>query len=272
MNGGISEMSFFTGAIFSETLNMDTTISVIIPHDSRQHRGIVPFVENVYAREKPKTLMLLHGLTDNWVAWGHRSRILCYAEMYDVAVIMPEVQRSFYQDMTYGEAYFSYITEELPKLAAEMFNISTSPEDLMIAGLSMGGYGALKCGLTHFDRYRAIGAFSSATDMEGFAANMPVRKETRRFDQVLKGMFGENVIVPEGARLKKLTDKAAAAGTKLPFMMTCGTEDELYPDNVDFYNYMKDKGMNVTFDQWQGVHEWGFWDTSIQMFLERYAR
>lgn len=262
-------MSFFTGAIFSEMLNMDTTISAIIPHDSRHHRGIGDLPEGVVIREKPRTLILLHGLTDNWVAWGHRSRILSYAEAYDVAVIMPEVQRSFYQDMTYGEAYFSYITEELPKLAAEMFNISTAPEDLMIAGLSMGGYGALKCGLSNPDRYRAIGAFSSATDMEAFASNMPIRRETRRFDQVLIGMFGPDKIVPEGASLKKLCDKAA--GSKLPFMMTCGTEDELYPENVDFFKYMTEKNMNVTFDEWPGIHEWGFWDKSILMFLERFA-
>ena len=206
------------------------------------------------------------------MAWGHRSRILCFAEMYDVAVLMPEVQRSFYQDMTYGEAYFSYITEELPKLAEEMFNVSVAPEDLMIAGLSMGGYGALKCGLTHPERYRAIGAFSSAADMEAFANHMPIRKETRRFDQVLKGIFGTEVKVPEGAVLKRLADDAAAKGARLPFMMTCGTEDELYPENVDLFRYMQGKGLNVTFDEWPGIHEWGFWDTSIQMFLERYAK
>ena len=265
-------MSFLTGAIFSDVLNMDTTISAIIPHDSRFHRGIDTFPEGVHAHENPKTLILLHGLTDNWVAWGHRSRILSYAEMYDVAVIMPEVQRSFYQDMTYGEAYFSYITKELPALAAEMFHVSTAPEDLMIAGLSMGGYGALKCGLTDPGRYRAIGAFSSATDMEDFAHNMPVRKETRRFNQVLKGMFGENLVVPDSAKLKCLADKAAAAKAELPFMMTCGMEDDLYAGNVDMYNYMHAAGLNVTFDAWPGVHEWGFWDKSIQMFLDRFAR
>ncbi|MDO4549069.1 MAG: alpha/beta hydrolase-fold protein [Clostridia bacterium] len=264
-------MAFLTGAIFSESLNMDTTVSVILPHDSRFHRGICEFPPGVAARENPKTLILLHGLTDNWVAWGHRSRILCYAEMYDVAVIMPEVQRSFYQDMEYGEAYFTYVTEELPELAARMFNVSVSPEDLMLAGLSMGGYGALRCGLSNPGNYRAIGAFSSATDIEGFVHNMPVRRETLRFDRVLKGIFGENLRVPEGAILTKLADKAASSGANVPIMMTCGTEDELYAGNVDTYEYLKGKGMNVTFDEWPGIHEWGFWDKSILLFLERFA-
>ena len=163
-NKGGSGISIFTGAVFSETLMMDTTLSVILPQDSRWHRGISQVADGVRVREKPRTLILLHGLSDNWVAWPHRSRILCHAELYDVAVLMPEVQRSFYQDMTYGEAYFTYIMEELPALATRMFHLSTEPEDLMICGLSMGGYGALKCGLTHPECYRAVGAFSSLID------------------------------------------------------------------------------------------------------------
>ena len=265
-------MGFFSGAIYSEVLGMDTSIGAIIPHDSRYHRGVCDPVEGVTVREKPRTLILLHGLSDNWAVWGYRTRILSYAEAYDIAVIMPEVQRSFYQDMRNGEAYFTYITEELPKLVAGLFNISTEPGDLMIAGLSMGGYGALRCGLANPGRYRAIGAFSSAPDLEGFVFNMPDRKETSGYRPTMRGIFGEVMKLDENADLYRLCDRAAEAGAKLPFMMTCGTEDELYQDNENFYNYMVEKGMNVTFDKWPGIHEWGFWDVSIQMFLERYAR
>ena len=262
-------MSIFNGVIFSEALNMDTTVGVILPQDSRYSRDVVPKPEGVIKRDPPKTLILLHGLTDNWMAWSHRSRILNFAEQYGVAVLMPEVQRSFYQDMTYGEAYFTYITEELPELASKMFHISVEPCDLMVAGLSMGGYGALKCGLTYPERYSAVGAFSSATDMAEFASNMPIRKETRRYEYVLKGIFGTDLLVPDSARLELLALKSK--GTKLPFMMTCGTEDELYDGNVKLYQQLSTLGYDVTFDAWPGVHEWGFWDTSIQMFLKRFV-
>lgn len=263
-------MGFFSGTIYSETLGMDTTIGAIIPHDSRYHRGICESSGPV--RPRPRTLILLHGLSDNWAVWGYRTRILSYAEAYDIAVIMPEVQRSFYQDMVNGEAYFTYITEELPKLASEMFNISTEPKDLMIAGLSMGGYGALRCGLSHPERYRAIGAFSSAPDLEKFVYHMPDRRETSGYRPTMRGIFGENMVLAENANLYTLCDRMGDGGKALPFMMTCGTEDELFEDNEKFFGHMKAHGMNVTFDQWPGIHEWGFWDKSIQMFLERYVK
>ena len=265
-------MGLFTGTVFSRALNMDTSVGVILPHDSRYHRGYSPFPEGVEAREAPRTLILLHGLTDNWSAWAYRSRILSYAEEYDTAVVIPEVQRSFYQDMACGEAYFSYVYDELPELAAQLFRLSVAPEDLMVAGLSMGGYGALRCALTGPGRYRAVGAFSSVTDLEAFTLRMPVRKETHNFERVVKAMFGEAGRIPEDALLDALAERAAAGEARTPIMMTCGTEDELYPDNTAMYGRLKALGWPVTLDAMPGIHEWGFWDRSVRMFLERFAR
>lgn len=263
-------MGFFTGTVYSEALNMDTQIGVILPQDSRFSRGLQPMPAGFEARRRPRALILLHGLTDNWAAWGCRSRILSHAEEFGVAVIMPEVQRSFYQDMAFGEAYFSYVSEELPALAAKLFNISTAPEDLLVAGLSMGGYGALRCGLTHPERYRAIGAFSAVTDMRRFTLS-ETRNETRGFDRLVKGMFGDPPVVPASAKLEPLAKAAAAGGGVPPVLMTCGTEDELYPDSENFFNYMKELGLPARLEAWPGIHEWSFWDRSVRMFLERHA-
>lgn len=261
-------MSYFSGALYSETLNMDTSVAVILPQDSRWHRGIIPLAQGIEPRKKSKTLILLHGLTDNWVAWAHRSRIYSFAEYYDIAVVMPEVQRSFYQDMKNGMHYFTYITEELPKLVSEMFQISVEPEDLMIAGLSMGGYGALKCGLTYPERYSAVGAFSSASDMEGFVTNIPVRKETVGFDRDVAGMFGETLNIPDMSRLKHLTDLCAGK-EKLPkIYMACGRQDELFDQNIELRDYMIEKGLPHKWEDWEGIHDWDFWDVAIQNFLQ----
>ena len=161
-------MGFYNGSFYAKSLNMDTSIGVILPHDSRKHLGVEPLHAGITPSEKPKTLILLHGLSDNWAAWMHRTSLLRYAESFDIAVLAPEVQRSFYMDMRNGPAYYTYITEELPELAAKQFNISVAPEDLMIAGLSMGGYGALACGLSHPERFMGIGAFSSVANLRKF--------------------------------------------------------------------------------------------------------
>ena len=129
-------MAFFDGVIYSKTLQMDTRLAVILPHDSREARMDAPAQK---AAPSQRTLILLHGLSDNAAAWWMRTSIIRYAEAHGIAVLMPQGEKSFYHDMVYGDDYFTYLTQELPSLAAQMFGISVSPEDLMIAGLSIGG-------------------------------------------------------------------------------------------------------------------------------------
>ena len=265
-------MSYFTGTIHSKALHMDTTIGVILPHDSRMHRGIAENRRGVALSDLPKTLILLHGLSDNWCAWAHRTPILRYAEEFDIAVLIPEVQRSFYQDMVNGPSYFQYLTEELPELAAQMFQLSVQPEDLMVAGLSMGGYGALKCGFTYPERFMGIGAFSSACDLKTFVQDedFAARKEIAGWARDRKGVFGENLALTDKSDLFSLIDTAAACNKKPRVFMTCGTEDYLYDMNVALRDYIRKYPFDFTYEEWPGIHEWGFWDKSILLMLEHF--
>ena len=255
-------MGMFTGVVYSEKLHMLTTLAVVLPQDAKPWR---------LGKTTPKlrTLILLHGLSDNWAAWPYRSRIMTYAEEHYVAVLMPEVGRGFYQDMVYGEQYFSFVSEELPELAHSMFGVPVDPESLMVAGLSMGGYGAMRCALTHPERYLAAGAFSSACWIEPLLT-APAGEDPFGLRPMILGMFGDPPRVPDEAKLEVLAERAK--GHPMPLMMTCGTEDPLYPGNVTMFEAYKKAGLNVTFDAWPGVHEWGFWDKSIEMFLDRFAK
>ena len=265
-------MAFFSGTLYSKALNMDTSFAVILPHDSRKHRGIEEIHPGIVPRDKPKTLILLHGLSDNYMAWAHRTSILRYAEDYDVAVLIPEVQRSFYMDMKNGPAYFTYITEELTALAGEMFQISTTAEDLMIAGLSMGGYGALACGFTYPERYSGVGAFSSVANLRKFVCDdaFASRKELQGWIKDRTGIFGEAVNYPTDKDLFYLADKASQSAKQPRIFMTCGTEDFMYDDNVELRDYMRTKNLDFCYEEWPGIHEWGFWDKSIQMMLKHF--
>lgn len=70
---------------------------------------------------------------------------------------------SFYVDATetpWSAHYqmFTYVTEELPQLAAQTLPIANMP--MGIFGHSMGGHGALVCGLRKPDRFLSLSAFS----------------------------------------------------------------------------------------------------------------
>lgn len=109
-------------------------------------------------------IYLFHGLTDNCTGWTRYTSVERYARDHSAAVIMPEVQRSYYTDMAYGMKYFTYVHDELPRLCRHMFGLSDKRELNYVMGLSMGGCGALKCALTTPERYAGCAAFSAVAD------------------------------------------------------------------------------------------------------------
>ena len=83
-----------------------------------------------------------------------------YAGTPGLRSVMPEVQRSFYADMAAGLDYFGYVAVELPAMCERMFGLPHERTKRYVMGLSMGGYGALKCALTYPERYAGVGSFS----------------------------------------------------------------------------------------------------------------
>ena len=80
----------------------------------------------------------------------------------ETVVVMPSVNRSFYNNTPDGMRFWDYISEELPALLPTFFHVSTRREDTFVAGLSMGGFGAFKLALNHPDRYAAAASLSGA--------------------------------------------------------------------------------------------------------------
>ncbi len=89
------------------------------------------------------------------------SRIYGIAQQYNLVVILPSGENSFYVDHPSGAAYGEYIGEELIEVTRELFPLSTKREKTWIAGLFMGGYGALRNGLYYAETFSKLAAFSS---------------------------------------------------------------------------------------------------------------
>jgi len=134
-----------------ESVEMNLPLNLIVPEPGEM-KG-VPLAER-------KVLYLLHGLSDDASAWGRFTKIELYARKYGLVVVMPSVGRSFYTDQANGQHYFTYLVEELPRYLEEVFGIKPAREKTLIAGLSMGGYGAMKAALLHPEHYFAAGSFS----------------------------------------------------------------------------------------------------------------
>ena len=78
---------------------------------------------------------------------------------------MPDVYKSFYCDMAHGSDYWKFVSEELPMFINRWFNVSSDPAKTFVAGLSMGGYGAMKLALGRPGQYAAAASISGALDI-----------------------------------------------------------------------------------------------------------
>ena len=145
-------MAFFRCDVMSESLGMATSVLVTMPDT-----GDLAAAPVVY---------LLHGLTDNCTGWLRYTQAEHLARTHGAILIVPEVQRSFYTDMACGPKYFTYINQELPTLCRRFFGIQPVPERTYIMGLSMGGYGAMKCAFTAPQQYAGCAGFSSVAEIQ----------------------------------------------------------------------------------------------------------
>jgi len=266
-------MAHISAMIFPSSLGFRTRVEVIIPQEPERKGTRIP-----PPRPKPdKILYLLHGLSDDATAWGRNSRIESYAEDRGYIVVMPEVHRSFYSDMRHGSKYFTYVTEELPKICEELFNFKHERSKTFVAGLSMGGYGAVKCGLSRPDFYEACAGFSGALNPEVILMSEEA-KEGGIYDPIeAKAILDTEKPWPDNTNLFKLSEKMS----KLPkekqcrVLITCGDEDFLIDSNRDFDKHMKALEASLSeykYKEWPGVHDWKFWEECLPLAFEFFEK
>ncbi|TLN02914.1 esterase family protein [bacterium] len=237
------------------TVKMNLPLYVIAPDPGMMH--------GLPLRER-KVLYLLHGLSDDASAWSRYSTIELVARQYGLVVVMPSVGRSFYVDQPNGQAYFTYLVEELPQYMEDVFGILPKREKTLIAGLSMGGYGAFKAALLHPERYFAAASLSGVLSM----AIMSTHPNDERQPE-FKHIFGDLSKV-NGSQHDPMVwlQRVALNPAALPkLFVACGRQDDLYPLNVMFNAACQQLGVPLNYHEEDGIHDWPFWDVQIKRFL-----
>jgi putative tributyrin esterase len=243
---------------FSDVLGLSTSMTVVLPQATSSQIGMT----GARSGGDAPTLYLLHGLSDDDTIWLRRTSIERYVAPLGLAVVMPQVARSFYADEAHGNRYWTFLSEELPEIARSFFRLSDRREDTFVAGLSMGGYGAVKWALRHPDRVAAAATLSGAVDVAGLAG---LPHEPGR-EQLWHSIFGGRPIEGSDDDLFALLEEADPARTPKLFV-GCGTEDRLIEHNRRFLEAARARGLDVTEDLRPGDHEWGLWDAMIQDVL-----
>ena len=228
---------------------MNTGVNIIFPERSND---VDPLFE-----DRPKVLYLLHGLSGNEDEWTRFTKIEYYGKKYNFIIIMPRVDRSFYCNTRYRINYFDYIADELPEIMSRWFRIDNDRDNTFIAGESMGGYGAVKIGLSRPERYAGIGALSGVLDYDAFAKMIVSDQWPDMATEEIDALYDDDTPM-------KLAEKAVKLKTKPKLIQLCGTEDFLYENNQNFRKHLQKIGYEHTYREGPGEHAWPYWDKAVQ--------
>ena len=244
----------------SEVLKMDTSMTVILPQDLRT--PFSPEPAPIRPLRRCSTCCTASATTAR--PGPGRRRIERYVAPLGIAVVMPQVGRSFYADQVHGQPYWTFLSEELPALVDAMFRVSTRREDTFVAGLSMGGFGAMKWALRDPERFAAVASISGVLD----SAQVRRDREPHR-EAVMEAAFGDGDIDGTDDDVRHLLMEAAASGRSLPAMyICCGEDDALHHSNVQFAALATDLGVPLTAEFGPGAHEWAYFDAGIRRVLD----
>jgi putative tributyrin esterase len=212
-------------------------------------------------------LYLLHGHDGGHRNWLDRTNLLAHTARLPLIVVLPDAGNSWYTNSFArpAEKFEEYVAREIPAFIDQNFRTLTYREARYVAGLSMGGYGALKLGLKYPGRFSLAGSFSASPLA---AANTG--------SQTLMDAFG-----PEGSAARTENDLVALAGAASVadapyFYIDIGIADRLVGGNRTLVQAMQARGLAYEYHEVPGAHTWEFWDRRLPVFLrlveERIAR
>lgn len=262
-------MAIIQANYFSTSLVRTVNFTAIVPLDRMESwdKG----TGHAETTDKLKTLYLLHGVMGSDIDWITGTRIARWAQERNLAVIMPAAENKFYIDNEKSiDKFATYIGEELVNFTRKLFPLSDKREDTFIAGLSMGGYGAIINGLNFNDTFGYIGGFSSALSLDKMidpdeSSPFPFSKKS-----YYEAIFGNLNDYP-GSRNDYIAAslRLLAEHKGIPkIFMAIGTEDFLLESNREYRDFLIENKIDHYYEEGPGGHDWDFWDTHIKNFLD----
>jgi putative tributyrin esterase len=257
---GVAARNISTIRMESPSLGQERSVNVLLPTDYETSTRRYP------------VLYLLHGLGDNHTMWSMRSNVSEYAAHQPIIIVMPDGSKSWYVNSAAdSKARFEdFIVKDLVAYVDSHYRTLPHRRSRAVAGLSMGGYGALLLGLKHPDVYSAIGAFSGAIGIahEPPIVNPGAGAEHLRHRQDVAPLFG-----PPGSPQRREYDPFAVLDKVVPadmpmLYLACGGQDFLLGDNRAFVDQLSARKIPYEYREVAPrIHSWDFWDDQIRIFL-----
>lgn len=235
----------------SKALGRDMPTRVVLPQEY--------FTDN----QRYPVLYLLHGWNGDYQNWTTLTNLIAYSASYPMIVVTPGAENSWYINAAPGRHFEDYIVSDLIAEIDACYRTIAMPHCRAIAGLSMGGYGAVLAALKHPDLFAIAGAISGAfSGPSGAEEAMPEIAES------IQIAFG-----PPGSCLRRENDlelllKQVEPST-LPYLyVACGTQDPLLQANRTLAAALTTQQVEYEYHEYPGGHTWEFWDSTLPALLQ----
>ncbi len=221
------------------------------------YRAIIP---NIEGAQRLPVLILLHGANSSPSDFMDRSAIARLAAENQLIVIVPDGEYSYYSNAEHKRSakWEDAIAVDLMHDIAQRWPVLGGREHFGIAGLSMGGYGAVKIALKHPDLFAFAGTMSGALDITRRPASFTRWGQTWRTWSI----FGFTKANRQTEDVFRLLDRYQNR-TRIDWFSSCGEKDPLLPVNQRFVRSGREHGLKIDSMITSGGHDWQSWNEAM---------
>ncbi len=259
-------MAFMDLQFFSASLARTVSVSIFIPCAEER------LPKRLQAEDRFPVCYLLHGYAGDQHSWLRYTGIVDAAMKEGIALVCPAGENLFYRNPYKSRTRMgSFVSHELPHFVERLLPLGREKKYRAIAGLSMGGFGALRVGLENPENYLAIGAFSAPYYVS--EDESPLEPATVPALRNAEQLFGPKEKWPETdlnhvRRMKTLLEDESMNRDELPALyLSCGERDAFYPDSQRFFHFAKELWPRCVTQAGDFEHEWAYWDQEGRAFL-----
>lgn len=249
---GVSSATVKDGVFHSDSLGRDMKYRILFPRSYESDAGRFP------------VLYLLHGLHGDYLNWDTLTDLEHYAENLTLIVVMPDADDSWYTNSATDprDRFEDYVARDLIAEIDVRYRTIRSQSARAVAGLSMGGYAAIKLALKYPDSFIVAGSLSGALNAGG-----DLDKREQEYRERLLQVFGpEGSVTRKDNDLFQLLERGSPA--QLPYLyLACGTDDKFVTTNRQFVQELSARKIAYEYHETPGAHAWDYWDRALRAML-----
>lgn len=213
-------------------------------------------------------LYLLHGATGCYSDWSNRADLHLLADRYDVIIVCPDGQDSWYFDSPVDPKmqFETYVSKELVEYIDSHYPTLANRYMRAITGLSMGGHGALFLAFRHPDVFWSCGSMSGNMDITQFPNGWHIKDRLGEYDSN-KQRWSDHAVCNLLDQVKASTLEPAQN-----IIIDDGLNDIFIKNNISMHEQMVEKGIDHDFTVRPGRHSWDYWVNSLDyhmMFFDK---